>query len=241
MDKRKDGGHGMVFSRAKPGAQEPPTQDWASETVDGKTVYKSRVNSAGVNSGSPSREMDVVVTGNLPEYPFGVQMLSVWFQERSSVAERKATVSVGSQSWSLYRMESTFSFGGMSANTHVRHHVGGEMAEQILSAMSKPSDIVVSAVLVNSPEIDFESQSEASQVEQGFVTQAPQGDYFSQFPPELSQTRPSISPNVGRARANQARREPAEPVLRLESRSTQLPVALESYQACYEEVQPKAK
>ena len=52
------------------------------------------------------------------------------------------------------------------------------MSEQILSAMRKPSDVVVSAVLVNSPSVDSEQPPETSQIDQGYVAQAPQGDAY---------------------------------------------------------------
>lgn len=232
------GSQAITFSRATPDAQGKSMQGWTRETVDGKTVYRSSASSAGANSVSPSRDIEVVVTGNMPEYPIGVQMLSISFQERPPAPERQAIISVGSQSWPLYRMENSISFGNIPTITQVSYQVGGEVSEQVLSAMSKPSDVVVSAVLVNPRIVDSEPPTETSQIGRGSVTQAVQGDdYFSQAPPESGLTKPQIARSAGGARTYQSRKEPPEPILRLESRSTQLSAVLEDYQACYERVE----
>jgi hypothetical protein len=165
-------------------------------------------------------------------------MLSISFQERPPAPERQATISVGSQRWQLYRMESAVSVGGMPMITQVSYQVGGEVSEQVLSAMSKPSDVVVSAVLVNPPIVDSEPSPENSENDRGSVIQAPQGDaYFAQVPPESGLTKPQFGRSAGGARTYQSRKEPPEPILRLETRSTQLPAVLEDYQACYERLE----
>jgi hypothetical protein len=174
----------------------------------------------------------------MPDYPIDVQMLSISIQEGPPVPERQATISVGSQSWPLYRMGSSISFGDIPAITQVSYLVGGEVSEQILSAMRKPSDVVVSAVLVNSPSVDSEQPPETSQIDQGYVAQAPQGDaYFSQVAPESVLANPKIARSAGGGRTYRSREEPSEPILRMESRSTQLAAVLENYQACYERVE----
>jgi len=135
-------------------------------------------------------------------------------------------------------MENSISFGNIPTITQVSYQVGGEVSEQVLSAMSKPSDVVVSAVLVNPRIVDSEPPTETSQIGRGLVTQAVQGDdYFSQAPPESGLTKPQIARSAGGARTYQSRKEPPEPILRLESRSTQLSAVLEDYQACYERVE----
>lgn len=232
------GGHRIDIGRGTPKSQERLAKDWTREKVDGKTVYRGQTHSIGANSSSPSYDVEVVVTGDIPEYPNDAQMISITLQEQTPVPVRQATITVGSRSWPLYRVEEFISISNMPPMTQVSYKVGGEVSEQILSAMSKPSDVVVSAVLVNSPNVDSESPPEVSPLDQGSMAPAPQGDdYFSQLPPESGLMKPETASSGGAIRAYGSRRKPPEPVLRLETGSTQLPAVLKSYQACYEGVE----
>ena len=207
------GGHRISFGRGTPDSQERLAEDWTREKVDGTTVYSGRTRSIGANSSSPLLDVEVVVAGDIPEYASDAQMLSIEFQEQTPAPVRQATITVGNRSWQLYRVEEFISISGMPPITRVGYKVGGEVSEQILSAMSKPSDVVVSAVLVNSPHVD---------------------DYFSQLPPESGSVKPEIAPSGGATRAYESRKELPVAVLRLETRSTQLPAVLEGYRACSE-------
>jgi len=232
------GGHRIAFGRGIPGAQEQSTQDWTRETVDGKTIYRGRTRSVGANSTSPLLDFEVAVVGDIPEYPIDTQMLTISFLEQTPAPVRQATITVGTRSWPLYRVEKSISIGGMPAINQVSYQVGGEVSEQILSAMSKPSDVVVSAVLVNSPHVDSESPPGVSQLDEGSVILAPQGDdYFSQVPPRSGSANPETTSSGAAIRAYGSRKEPPEAVLRLETGSTQLLAVLKSYQACYEGVE----
>jgi hypothetical protein len=75
-------------------------------------------------------------------------MLSVQFQESFSAAAREVTLSVGEQSWELGRMEIEATLEDSPAFTHVRYFVSGDRAEEILSAMATPGEIVVTGVVV---------------------------------------------------------------------------------------------
>ncbi len=232
------GGHGISFGRSTPDAQQQFTQDWIHEKVDGKTIYRGRTSSVGSNSSSPILDVEVVMVGDIPDYPIDSQMMTIAFNEQAPAPVRRATITVGNTSWTLYRVEESISISGISPMTNVSYKVGGEVSEQILSAMRKPSDVVVSAVLVNSPNIDSASSVEDSPPNRGSVTlEPPEDDYFSQVPPESGSVRPEITSSGGAKRAYGSRNELPKPVLRLETRSTQLPAVLESYQACYEEAE----
>jgi len=227
-------GNQIRFSRRKANAPEIPNQDFTRETVNGKTILRSTTSSAGANSTSPVGNVESVVAGDFPEYPVDGPMLSVLFLEMPPAPARQATVTVGTQSWPLYRMETTFSFGDTQTSTIIMHLVGGEVSEKILLAMTKPSDIVVSAVLVNEPIVDSEPAPEASQLDQVSAFQAKQNDaYFGQTLPEADSSSPRIASSTGRTRSYKAQKEPPEPVIRLETRSTQLPAEVEPYEACY--------
>lgn len=130
------------------------------------------------------------------------------------------------------------SFGGKSVSTQISYQVGGDVPEQILSAMSEPSDIVVAAVLMSSPNVDSGLSTETSQIDRGATIQAPQDDaYFSQAPLESGSTKPQIARSAGDARTYQSRKEPPESILLLQTRSTQLSAMLEDCQTCYKRVE----
>lgn len=232
------GGHLISIGRGIPDGQGQLAQDWAHEKVDGKTIHRGRTRAVGSGSTSPLLDVEVVVVGDIPDYPIDTQMLTITFQEPTPASVRQAIISVGSRSWPLYRVEESISISGLPTMTNVSYQVGGEVSEQILSAMSKPSDVVVSAVLVNSPSVNSKSLPEVSQLDQGSVTLAPQGDdYLSQLPPESGSMKPETTSSGGAIRAYGSQKNPPEPVLRLDTGSTQLPAVLKSYQACYEGVE----
>ncbi|NOX69723.1 MAG: hypothetical protein GXP15_11095 [Gammaproteobacteria bacterium] len=205
------GGYRISFRRLKAGAADPSAGSWSRETVDGKTIYRGSATSTGANSTSSLQDMEVVVTGDLQEYPVGAQMLSVSFLERSASPVREATLSVGAQSWPLYRREMSFSYRGRMANTQTEYVVGGDVAEQILSAMTKPSNVTISAVLVNSSVVDTEPRSGSAEA--------------------------AIVSSAAGTTLYRSRKELPEAVLRLETRTTQLPAAAERFQACYEDAE----
>ena len=226
------GGHRISFGRGTTDSQGPLANNWTREKVDGKAVYSGRTRAIGANSSSPLLDVEVVVAGDIPEYPADAQLLSIEFEEPTPAPVRQATITVGNKSWQLYRVEEFISISGIPPITRVGYKVGGEVSEQILSAMSKPSDIVVSAVLVESP-------AEISQLDQGLVVQAPAGDdYFSPVLPESGSVKPEVASNGGAIRAYESRKELPVAVLSLETRSTQLPTVLEGYRACSEGVEP---
>jgi hypothetical protein len=232
------GGHRIDLGGSRPGTHERLFPNLTREKVDGKTIYRGQTRSVSANSTSPLVDVEVVAIGDIPEYPIDAPMLVVSLQEQTTAPVRLATITVDNMSWQLYRVEEHISISGMPPMTQVSYKVGGEVSEQILSAMSKPSDVVVSAVLVNSPNVDSESPLGVSQLDEESVILAPQGDhYFSQLPPESGSVNPETTSSAGAIRAYGSRKEPPVAVLRLETRSTQLPAVLESYQACYEGVE----
>ncbi len=226
------GGHRISFGGGISNAEEQSAEGWTVEKVDGKTIHRGQTSAVSSGSSTPLLDAEVVVVSEIPEYPIDAQYLFIELQEQTPAPVRQATITVGDRSWQLYRVETLISINGMPSITDVRYKVGGEVSEQILSAMSKPSDIVVSAVLVNSPNVDFEALPEVSQMNQGSVSQAPKGDSFSQVIPETGSMKPKITTSVGAIRAYGSREMPPEPVIRLETVSTQLPAVLESYRVC---------
>lgn len=228
------GGHQIRFSRRRADSSELPNQDWTRETADGKTIYRGRTRSVGANSTSPLLDIEVVLVGDIPDYPIDTQMLTISFREQAPAPVRQATITVGTRSWPLYRVEESISISGMPAIIQVIYRVGGEVSERILSAMSKPSDIVVSAVLVNESIADSGPSREASQFDEGAVIQArPDEAYFGQAIPDAGSLSPKIVSDTERTRSYMTETKPPEPVIRLETRSTQLPTAVENYNACY--------
>ena len=159
-------------------------------------------------------------------------MLSVSLAERSPAPVRQATLSVGDRTWSLNRMEMNLSLPGASAHKAVEYYGAGDVAEQILSAMAQPSDIVVFAAVV-AANIDSDPPPEVPPPAQDSFVRAPsKGDYFGQALPEESSTKPAVTPSARVAGSYGAQKEPPQPVLRVESRSTQLLGVIQNFRAC---------
>lgn len=219
-------GNQISFSHGKRGAEEQAKRNWARETVDGKAVYRSTDDTIGA--------MEVVVTGDLPTYPDGVQMLSVSLPERSPAPLRHASLSVGTQSWSLYRVQAAMSIRGMPATTTVDYKIGGAAAEQILAAMMEPSDIVVTATLTVAPGNNASLPSEDRGPGDDSVVLGPMDDdHLGPAPPETNASEPEIVSEERGVNAYRDREEPPETFLRMETRSTHLANTVERYRACY--------
>jgi len=228
------GGHQITFTRRKADAPPQPKPDWTQETIDGKTVHKSRVPLSSADSTSPFGVADIVAYDDIPEYPDDVLVMNVESPENSPSPVRQATLSVGARTWSLNRVEINLSFRGSSARTMINYHAAGEMAEQILAAMTQPSDIIVSATLVAS-KIDSNPPPEFTQPGQGAATPtSPNDTYLGPGVPETSSTRSAITLSVRAAGPYTAQKDLPQPVLRLKSRSTQLSGEIKSFRACYE-------
>lgn len=228
------GGNQITFTRRQADSPPQPKPDWTQETINGKTVHRSSVPLSSADSTSPFGVADIVAYGDIPDYPDDVLMMNVDVPERSPSPVRQATLSVGARTWSLNRVEINLSFRGSSAHTMINYHAAGEVAEQILSAMTQPSDIIVSATLVAS-KIESNPPPEFTQPGQRAVTPTPPNDaYFGPGVPETSLTRPAVTPSVRAAGSYGAQKEPPQLVLRLESRSTQLSGEIKSFRACYE-------
>ncbi len=228
------GGNRIRFSRRTPNAPQQPKPDWTQELINGETVYRANAPTFDAETNLPAGTVEIIAFGDIPDYADDALMLSVYLQEASPAPVRQATLSVGSKTWSLNRVEMNLSLPGASAHTVIDYNATGDVAEQILSAMAQPSDILVSAALVAS-KIDSNPPPEVAQPSQGGFMPAPsKDDYFGPELPETSSTRPAVTPSMRAAGSYGAQKEPPQPVLRLESRSTQLSGVIKSFRACYE-------
>ena len=226
-------GNQIRFTGRTPDAPQQPKPDWTQETINGETVYRTTVPLLDADTKLPSGDAEIVAFGEVPDYPDDALMLRVSLPERSPAPVRQATLSVGARTWSLNRMEMNLSLPGASAHTVVEYYGAGDVAEQILSAMAQPSDIVVSAAVV-AANIDSDPTPEVPPPDQDSFVRAPsKGDYFGQALPETSFTRPAVTPSVRAAGSFGAQKEPPQPVLRFESRSTQLSGVIQSFRDCY--------
>jgi hypothetical protein len=226
-------GHQISFSRRKADAPLQPRPTWSQETENGKTVYRSKV---PVLSGSPTvpvGDVEIVALGQVPDYPDDSLVLKVRLADESPAPVRQTSLSVGGRTWSLHRLEMNLSFAGPTTYLVVDYYVAGDVAEQILSAIRQPSDILVSAALVapgndrNPPRATIEpSQSTA-------VLVPANDDYLGPELPKTSPAAPAVTPSVRAAAAYGAQVKPPQPVLRLESRSTQLSREIPDFQTCY--------
>lgn len=225
-------GNQISFGRRTADAPQQPKANWTQETINGTTVNKTIVPSYTADSKMPAGNVEIVVFGDVPDDAGDALMLRVSLAERSPAPVRQAIFSVGNRTWSLNRMEMNLSLLGGSAHKVVEYYGAGDVAEQILSAMAQPSDIVVSATVVAS---DLASAPpEVSPPDQDTLILAPSKDvYFGQPAPETSSTRPSATPKARAGGSYGVQEEPPNSVLRVESRSTQLSSVIQSFRACY--------
>jgi hypothetical protein len=227
-------GNRILFSRRKPGSSEPG-EDWTCEAKGATSVCRSRISMAGASPAVSAQTVEVVVTGAMPEYSAGTQVLTVSMPERPAAPLRQATLTVGSRSWPLRRIEIAITLPGMSPVTTIEYRTGGEAAEQILAALiDHPADIVVSAAAVSGSEGETAPGPELSAPDEERVPPAlPDDAYFGPAPPESDSARRVTAAGGGAARPYGTQRDLPEPALRMETRSTQLPAVIEDYRACY--------
>ncbi len=226
------GGNQIKFTRRTPNAPQQPKPDWTQELINGETVYRANAPTLDPETNLLVRTVEVVAFGAMPDYADDALTLSVHLQEARPAPVRQATLSVGSRTWSLNRVEMNLTLRGRLALTVIDYHAYGAAAEQILSAMSEPSDIVVSATLIAS-DINSGPPDVSPPAQESFVRAPSSDNYLGQAPPETSSTRPAVTPSVRAASSYRAQKELPQPVLRVESRSTQLSGAIKSFRACY--------
>jgi hypothetical protein len=212
------------FIRRTTNAPQYPKPKRTRDQVNGETVYRANTPSFDLGSNLPAGTVELVWFGEIPRYPDDALSLSIVLEERSlEPVRRQATISVGSSTWGLDRMEMTFLSPGVITHTAVEYSATGDTAEQILAAMSKPSDIVVSATVL-------ESNSDSTSPE---LAQADSGSSFRRADPDVTFTISSTAPTVSPSPSRRTPEETPEPVLRVESRSTQLPKVIGSFRSCY--------
>jgi hypothetical protein len=211
-------GNHISFSVRGSGAPEFPEPSWVIDSIDGHTVYRATVPIYDPDTKMPSGEAELIAYGEVPDYGdkmvFGVTML-----ERQPPVIRQASISVGSTTWPLLRMDTIVSVSDVSTHTMVRYLATGQTAEQILSAMG-------------SSQVERESEV-APPNQSSFELVTPGDNYFGESAPEQSATTQSQNSKARATRAYQPKQDPPEPVLRIESRSTQLATALRPFEACH--------
>jgi hypothetical protein len=226
-------GHQISFSRRMPDAPPEPKPEWIRETVNGETVHRATVPVLDSENRLPAGDAQIVAFGDVPDYADNALGLRVSLQDTSPATVRQATLSVDDRTWLLNRMEMNLFFhAGAPGHKSVDYWAAGETAEQILAAMAQPSRVVVSATLVPS--------RAASEVRDVPMPNEPASEmpvstngYFGPAPPVSESAGLSVQPTVPAADSYRAQEEPAEPVIRLESRSTQLSREIKAFRACY--------
>ncbi len=221
------GGHSILFSRRTADAPEWPQQTWTPETVDGRTVYRSRISRS--TTGPSAMDMELVATTDFSHYTPDMQMLQINLQEWQPVPLRRATLSVGTRVWPLERLEAFLSRGNWQADRMVDYRLVGEVTEEILSAMLRPSDVVVSASLLPSAGVGPKAPAAAAAP----VQKSPGHGASVTTRLEPGPTDDALVPSVPEQRPHEPVGEPPPAVLRLETRSTELARAIDRYRDCY--------
>ena len=229
-------GNRITFTRRKPDAPQQPRPEWTQDAANGETVYRATVPLIDKENGLHAGTAEVAAFGANPDVDGDALLLRVTLLEQSPTVPRQASVSVGNRSWSLNRMETILRVGDGMTHKVAEFWEAGATAERILSAMLRPSDIAVTATIVT-PNAASEADNEPPPGQAGLAVATADGDFFGQAPPRASATRPSARLNPPSETPYRGKEEPAEPVLRVESRSTQLASVIQRFRACYAEGQ----
>ncbi|MEM7312049.1 MAG: hypothetical protein AAF497_02745 [Planctomycetota bacterium] len=211
------GRNSIVIGRGTSIPPKMPKPVWTKHESNGQVVYKTTYPALNQQTGRSMGDIEMVAYGKNPDGSYDSLGLTVTFAERSSSNSpmRRATISVGAQTWPLYRTEITASFGATASPAMVHYYLAGEDAEKILSAMAEPADIVAEAILVE----QNDDPGGSPQLQEDTP-------YFGPAPPSDSVVVQSTS----RAKPVQ---EDAEPILRLKSRSDRLAMVIDDFRACY--------
>lgn len=218
----------ITFAQLKIGAPTPPLVGLTREIVDGKTVFRTQPGGA-----SMPPDMEYIFSGDIHEYPEDVPAMSVSFNQRDGAAERSASVRVGDQTWPLLRRKMTVLNRGMEIATGVEYLALAGTAEDILEAMQEPSEVVVSARLVAPQKTEPDPPAATQQTDPDESGRFQLEGIFPSVPQPSVDVEPGSAAvgSVNRG-ANRIPQVTPEPVLRLETRSTQLPKVIDRYRAC---------
>ena len=225
-------GNQISFYGRRPDAPQVPAPSWTQDSIDGQTVYRATVPFYDLDTKLPSGEGEIVAFGEVPDHNNDDLILRVGLWEKQPPPMRQATLSVGDKTWPLFRMETILSLSDVSKHKSVEYYAAGGVAKQILSAMLRPSDMVVSATIV-ATDSSYKVPEVTPPDQPSFGIASSKDDYFGPKAPEHSATKPSPAPKASAVNAYKAREEPPEPVLRVESRSTQLSSVIQMFEACY--------
>src|SRR5690606_8318 len=226
-------GHQISFSRHMPDAPPEPKPEWIRETINGETVHRTTVPALDPENRLSVGDAQIVAFGDVPDYSDDTLVLRVSLQDTSPATVRQATLSVDDRTWLLNRMEMTLFLGaGAFGHKSVDYWAAGETAEQILSAMAQPSRVVVAATIVP-PRAASEAPDVPVPNEPVSETPVSTSGYFGPAPSVSESAGASVQPSVPAADSYRVQEEPAAPVIRLDSRSTQLSREIETFRACY--------
>ena len=228
-------GNQLSFTRRPVDAVPLEEVDWAGITVDGRPVF------------GPEQIADIKrQIAESPEEAQGNDLaLTIRFQESWPRAARNASVRIGNRSWPLERHEHSPRVGNASAlDRHMFYTARGSAAEEILAALETPSDVVATAALAledesNAATAASTGQQNTAAVSEGGATasdavslERPKTQVFAATPPQggstdLSSARPQ------RGSSSRLRLPAPDPLLRFETRSTNLARVIDEYRSCY--------
>lgn len=221
-------GNVIRFSRRTAGVPQKPEIDWTTETLHGSIVYRAAVPIYETDSKSPYGVGEIVAFDELPD-PDASLRLSVTLTEMALPPVRRAVINVGDKTWPLHRLEISFAVPHVSMQHKiVEYYATGELAEQVLSAITHPASIVVTATLLASGETSPPSETAPPALEHSSEP------YFGPVPDPRAGTGASpAAPDTTRTGAyDTAQGPPPEPILRVETRSTQIVRVIQSFKTC---------
>ncbi len=229
-------GNQLSFTRRPDDAVPLEEVDWGSIMADGQPVFGP----------GQIREIRRQVDERPEGWADNELVMNVQFAEGWPRAARDASIRVGNRVWQLERREHTPRVGNNTVlDPHMFYFAKGEAAEEILTAMETPSDVVATAIVAAADYTDPVVNPGTGQTNDGqapgegatasggaIVRQRPGTRVFASAPPSSGSTAlsPAETQNVSGRRS---RRSPPEPLLRFETRSTQLGRVTGEFRSCW--------
>ena len=224
-------GNHLSFTRRPDDAVPLEEVDWGNIMADGKPAF----------SPAQIREIKRQIDESPEKWPDKDLVLTIQFAEVWPRAARDADIRVGNRSWRLERREHTPRAGNITALDRQMFYIArGEAAEEILAAMAAPSDIVATAIVAADEASDSPATSDTGQASAESTTAS--GGVLVRQRPRVQAIAPAPTPGTSTVlsptepqneSSRRPRRPPPVPVLRFETRSTQLGRVMEEFRSCY--------
>ncbi len=166
--------------------------------------------------------------------PQSEQIMTVQLLEQSPASPRDAAIRVGQRSWPLQRKDNSTKLDDrtISLPTIYTYSVTGDVAEEILSALETPSNVLVTATLVTQSAGSTATNDSASTSQDAATMHTDTVNSHVGIVVATNSTSEATT-QEHQAGIRRAYKRAPEPVLRFDTRSTNLARTIDDYRSCY--------